>query len=353
MLVVAFDRCVVHMLKSDAPSRRHLRVTPRTKRPYAATLSDRPLNTAAPLTTSHVAAEPNESPHSGASRPPSSISAGHNDRQAGRASSLPSSASGAAGSMPAGDDSRSYFCACCSETHLLERQCSVALAPFRRRCGWSFLPVARDGDCFYHCVSRALNAATSDSEEEVTVANQREMVAEEITEEQLGFYRIQAAANEEEEWLEFAREPSSDKTTVNSSGDEVTSEPMRVSNLSQFREYVRREGSRFGDDSCLWADSFAFLVIARRLRLSLLLIDMERDKGATPFRILAEAEHPTRCLVLKRQGGAGHFTLLADASSGTALWTHGRVPDVIRACWPECLCCTTLDSGSSRAATKP
>ena len=53
---------------------------------------------------------------------------------------------------------------------------------------------------------------------------------------------------------------------------------------------------------------------------------MERDKGATPFRILAEAEHPTRCLVLKRQGGAGHFTLLAEASSGTALWPHGGVP---------------------------
>ena len=136
--------------------------------------------------------------------------------------------------------------------------------------------------------------------------------------------------------------------------DIPVNEPRRVKTprhgLSQLREYVRREGSRFGDDSCLWADPFAFLVIARRLRLSLLLIDMERDKGATPFRILAEAEHPTRCLVLKRQGGAGHFTLLAEASSGTALWPHGGVPNVIRACWPECLCCqcpatTTLDSG--------
>ena len=336
------------MLKSDAPSRRHLRVTPRNKRPYHATLSDRSLSTAVPAGPGEadVAAEPKRpaSAQSGAPRPQGRASPeGQDDARSSSAGRLPSSAAGAAGSALTGvDDSRSYFCACCRETHLLERQCSVALAPFRRKCGWSFLPVARDGDCFYHCVSRALTAAaTSESKEELTVANQRDWVAEEITEEQLGFYRIQAAANEEEEWLEFAREPSS---------DEAAGEPRRVQDLSQLREYVRREGSRFGDDSCLWADPFAFLVIARRLRLSLLLIDMERDKGATPFRILAEAEHPTRCLVLKRQGGAGHFTLLAEASSGTALWPHGGVPNVIRACWPECLCCqcpatTTLDSG--------
>jgi len=47
-----------------------------------------------------------------------------------------------------------------------------------------------------------------------------------------------------------------------------------VSSLEELREFVRREGSVVGHGKCLWADSFAFHVISRRLGVTILFVDM-------------------------------------------------------------------------------
>ena len=47
-----------------------------------------------------------------------------------------------------------------------------------------------------------------------------------------------------------------------------------VSSLEELREFVRREGSVEGHGKCLWADSFAFHVISRRLGVTILSVDM-------------------------------------------------------------------------------
>lgn len=47
-----------------------------------------------------------------------------------------------------------------------------------------------------------------------------------------------------------------------------------VSSLEELREFVRLEGSIVGHGKCLWADSFAFHVISRRLGITILFVDM-------------------------------------------------------------------------------
>lgn len=43
-------------------------------------------------------------------------------------------------------------------------------------------------------------------------------------------------------------------------------------------------------------------VVAQRLSLLILFMDMERDAGKSPYRVLASARQPERAIVLKRQG---------------------------------------------------
>lgn len=47
-----------------------------------------------------------------------------------------------------------------------------------------------------------------------------------------------------------------------------------VSSVEELREFVRLEGSIVGHGRCLWADTFAFHVISRRLGITILFVDM-------------------------------------------------------------------------------
>ena len=78
--------------------------------------------------------------------------------------------------------------------------------------------------------------------------------------------------------------------------------------LTDLKQYILRSGSEFGNDSCLWADSFAHQVITEQLRLHILLVDMERAKNAWPYRTLCRSEKrtPLRYIVLLRETSA-HF----------------------------------------------
>jgi hypothetical protein len=57
-----------------------------------------------------------------------------------------------------------------------------------------------------------------------------------------------------------------------------------------------------GEHQCLWADDFAHAVVATALSALILFVDMERDRATSPYRVLASAPHPTRAILLKRQG---------------------------------------------------
>lgn len=78
--------------------------------------------------------------------------------------------------------------------------------------------------------------------------------------------------------------------------------------LSDLKKYILREGTIHGNNSCLWADSFAHEVIAEKLRLHILLVDMERAKDAWPYRTLcvSKGKQPLRYVVLLRES-IGHF----------------------------------------------
>lgn len=70
--------------------------------------------------------------------------------------------------------------------------------------------VPNDGDCFYSSIMAAVEpespkvkkkgAVAAASKEGVTVAQMRAWVAEEMGEEQLAFYALQAKANPEDRW---------------------------------------------------------------------------------------------------------------------------------------------------------
>ena len=85
-----------------------------------------------------------------------------------------------------------------------------------------------------------------------------------------------------------------------------------VRTVDALRAYVRREGSKVGEDQCYWADEFAHKAVADALELCLLFVDMERRAGGSPYRVLASADAPRAVVVLKRSSAAGgHFVFLS------------------------------------------
>lgn len=66
-----------------------------------------------------------------------------------------------------------------------------------------------------------------------------------------------------------------DKEDEEEGGEEEDDEALPfVSSLEELREFVRLEGSIVGHGKCLWADTFAFHVISRRLGITILFVDM-------------------------------------------------------------------------------
>lgn len=87
-----------------------------------------------------------------------------------------------------------------------------------------------------------------------------------------------------------------------------------VFNLEELQNYIRLEGGVVGHSNSMWADNFAYMVIGDKLKLTILLIDMERMKSCIPYRYLhkyelkeGEVEDEVRYIILKRTGPAGHF----------------------------------------------
>ncbi|CAM9988997.1 unnamed protein product [Ectocarpus sp. 12 AP-2014] len=114
----------------------------------------------------------------------------------------------------------------------------------------------------------------------------------------------------------------------------------------------------------MWADTHAHHVVSRRLKVTILFVDMEREKRAWPYRVLArtvtdsEDEEDERFVVLKRE--PSHFVLLETVPSpadsdgavgsdsggggatakkkrkggrGQACFSRSELPDVVRRLW--------------------
>ncbi|GMI32615.1 hypothetical protein TeGR_g3092, partial [Tetraparma gracilis] len=118
-----------------------------------------------------------------------------------------------------------------------------------------------------------------------------------------------------------------------------------VTSLASLRSYALRLGSEHGSDEVLWADSFAFEVLAEELRLAVLFVDMEREGGSSPYRLLSSSKEqaPLRYLVLLRES-VGHFNLLTWSPPGAAAGPAGQIgaftfgegrgePEVVRVLW--------------------
>lgn len=239
-----------------------------------------------------------------------------------------------------------------------------------------------------------------------SIAALRELVASSIGEEQLAFYQMQAIAHPNEPWLECFRISSREskskkiggndiKNKINGQRDEAkTSETVALGNDNQstdkpnfmFREkrtcksrqvttirtvdelkkFVLRLGSEYGAQYTFWADSFAQKVIADLLNITILFVDMERDRNCWPYRVLAkgvahsfldlpqddgDAGATSNCddigyskvvndsfryIVLQRQGH-GHFTLLSyqEKAYGEKVrsFKADKLPPAVAALW--------------------
>lgn len=218
---------------------------------------------------------------------------------------------------PGYEDKLLWYCDSCAIFHVLAS--THAMTPFTKKHGLVMRDVQQDGDCFYSCVIQCLKTDTEITRNEagwLTVERLRDLVARRVTEEQFEFYRMEAVASPKATHLDFIRPappvaegqdppveaavPRRSKLTTRVTATarnsarlatvEVPKTHPFVSSVEELREYTRREGRQVGMGNCLWADSFAQMVIGEGFRLTILLIDMEREKGCFPFRVMHKFE---------------------------------------------------------------
>ena len=316
---------------------------------------------------------------------------------------------------PGSEDKLLWYCESCSCFHALTS--THAMTPFTKKHGLCMRDVEQDGDCFYSCVIQCLktdSALTRAEEGHLTVDKLRDLVARRMTEDQLDFYRMEAEASPKAAHLDFIRPvnpagivnntsatPSRrskgsiiekdiqqcvkrDTATARNSARFATVEMSiganrpEVDSVIKLREYVRKEGRLCGLGNCLWADSFAQMVVAESFRLTILLIDMERDQGCFPFRFMHRFNKDSdfdgdrnisdsgdneqhkmkkrrgrvesinispiatasivgnkgeRFIILKRQGPVGHFQYVERTEDGCAVFSQKDLPTVIKTLW--------------------
>ena len=74
---------------------------------------------------------------------------------------------------------------------------------------------------------------------------------------------------------------------------EGVTKPADVSTLEQLKEYIQESGG-------LWGDEHAADVIAKKLGIQILMIDMNQDlaTNSNPYGVLASSECPSHAIVL-------------------------------------------------------
>lgn len=304
---------------------------------------------------------------------------------------------------PGQEDRLLWYCEPCGTFHALAS--THAMTPFTKKHGLCMKDVEQDGDCFYACVVQCLRTdptTTREEERHLSVARLRDLVARRVGIEQFEFYRMEAEASPKAAHLDFIRPPppvSATATSTSASALSSSSSTKRdtatarnsarmatveapagalraeVDSVAQLQDYVRREGRLLGTGNCLWADSFAQMVVAESFRLTILLVDMERDKGCFPFRVMhrydkeaeldeAKAQANTgrgmrvraaqrggskpsavtpasvivgdrgeRFIILKRQGPVGHFQFVERVDDGVAVFSQEELPLVVKTIW--------------------
>ena len=128
-------------------------------------------------------------------------------------------------------------------------------------------------------------------------------------------------------------EPATSYTEPPSPSTRLNNPP--VVDLKSLKKYILRTGKKNGADDCLWADDFAFGVIAEALSLSIYFIDMEREGDANPYRMLAApAEGGAERFILLVRESNSHFNYISYASPGgveDGSWKLEEGPGAVRA----------------------
>jgi len=113
-----------------------------------------------------------------------------------------------------------------------------------------------------------------------------------------------------------------------------------ITDLDSLREYIQREGMTYSGSGCMWADEHAFKVVAEKLQLALVFVDMDRDGEEWPYRVLAvpPGGRYNHVVVLKREKQS-HFRPLGEVLPGggsrCCCFEADELPEVIRALWAD------------------
>ena len=173
------------------------------------------------------------------------------------------------------DDAAYWHCENCEAVHRLTSR--RALVPFKKKCGYQFVKIPKNGDCFFTSICASIGHT-------VNVSQLRKLVSDKFGEEHLDFYKILATVGGEEyEWA----------VELEKSGG--------LKNIPIIKHILTLEGNIVGCDNCIWADSFAIDIIGKALHLNILLIDMSRSKNESPYRFLYKTGETNRYVVLKLQ----------------------------------------------------
>ena len=91
------------------------------------------------------------------------------------------------------------------------------------------------------------------------------------------------------------------------------------------------EGAFVGHKKCFWGDEHAFKVISHEFDVGLLIIDMQRKRGAWPYRTVSDGKaDPTRYILLKREA-VGHFQYVTRTGANeSGVFLAADLPDVIK-----------------------
>ena len=145
-----------------------------------------------------------------------------------------------------------------------------------------------DGNCFFHCISNALNQYNilNENFEQTNYNDIRNIIADSITEEtfeiMINYYRIMKDADDfEEEW-----------------------DPYKIKNIEDFRIQLKKSGHNY------WGDYILLSNVIQILNLNIFILNFNEDtKDYTPYNTLIDFNPNYDSIFLLYENNC-HFKLL-------------------------------------------
>ena len=199
--------------------------------------------------------------------------------------------------------------------------------------------VAPDGDCFYKCVALAYESTNLDDEDEelFSVSMLRQIVAAELTEEQLSSFRIasEAGMREYDHVLKIFPQQTTRSRRKRARIDpeaKLDSATELWATLEEVKHRLILSGKDVGPASCVWADEWSMRVLCSQLSLHILLIDEQAKTSTNRFILLSPTTpvtvdqkssdnktSPANCILLQRTRREHMNLILVDSQGITPL----------------------------------